>query len=303
MDTAKLVAVMLSHPDSTSITDWFLSKGPQVMVSLKDHAPLIGVTTSSGTGAEVTCVAVVSDNDHRKDGVLVACNLAIVDPKLTATAPPRVTANSGFDAMAHALEAYTAGPYEPMTGMGKDPMASVLAKEAVSLIVDNLEKCYDDGSDMEARIAMSKASNFAGIAFSSAGVSFGHCIAHEFGSAYGMPHGLACAYTVPVTVYENALMDKQVGLELAEMMRVEVSATDDQQTIANALRDKVIAMMKHCHMPHISDNGIPTREAAVGCAAGAIANHPEQFGNTVKPLTEERFAELIGMVYDIAESL
>ena len=305
LDTAKLVAVLLTNPGK--IEDYFLSlipvKGPEpIFATMHNHAPLIGVTTASGTGAEVTCVAVLARDDGNKDAAFSACDLAIVDPKLTVTAPPHVTANSGFDAMAHALEAYTTGAFDPVTGQGNDPFSKLLAIRAIEIITDNIFKVYDDGSDLEARTEMSKAANWAGIAFSNTGVSFGHCIAHEFGSSFHVPHGLACSWTVPATVYHNALWEKETGLAIAKAMRVDVTEKNTEQEIADALKAKAIAMLKYCHIPNISTRGF-TKEEAMDCYKKAIEGHPDQFANTIVPLTEEEFRDIIGEIYDYADAL
>ena len=297
MDTAKLVSVLMVNEGS--IEDYFLSKG--VFFTLKKHAPVIAITTASGTGAESTCVAVVSDNDHNKDGVMVACDKAIVDPGLTVTCPPGVTANSGLDAMAHAVEAISAGEYEPMTGMGADPFSTTIALEAVRLITENLEKAYDDGSNLDARIALSKASNFAGIAFASTGVNFGHAAGHEIGAVFGLPHGLACAYTLPLTTYKTAEFDPERGYALARAMGCEVSESDSPEAVGKAMQDKIVGIMKNCHIPPMSEKGI-TRESAMACAPDAI-RHNGFYTNTIRPIPEEEFAEYIGEMYDISETL
>lgn len=297
MDTAKLVSVLLDNPGS--IEEYFLSKG--VFFTLNKHTPVIAVTTASGTGAESTCVAVVSDNDHNKDGVICACNKAIVDPKLTITAPPHVTANSGLDALAHAVESYSAGALDPVTGTGNDPFSSVIALEAIKLIIDNLEKCYDDGSDIDARTALSKAANWAGIAFSNTGVHFGHSAGHEIGAVYGLPHGLACAWTLPLTVYKTAEFDKERGIKMAKAMGLDVSDADSAEAIGKAMQKKIVGIMRHCNIPTMSSKGI-TREAAAACAGDAI-KHNGFFTNTIKPISEEDFAEIIGEMFDISETL
>lgn len=297
LDTAKLVSVLVANPGS--IEDYFLSKG--VFFTLNQHAPVIAVTTASGTGAESTCVAVVSDNDHNKDGVICACNKAIVDPKLTVTAPPHVTANSGLDALAHAVESYSAGPLDPMTGTGNDPFSGVIALEAIKLICENLEKAYDDGSDLDARIALSKAANWAGIAFSNTGVHFGHSAGHEIGAVYGIPHGLACAWTLPLTTYKCAEFDKERGIKMAKAMGLDVSESDSAEAIGQAMQDKIVSIMKHCSIPSMSSKGI-TREGACACAGDAI-KHNGFYTNTLVPISEEEFAGIIGQMFDVSETL
>lgn len=297
MDNAKLVSVLLANDGP--IENYFLSKG--VFFTLKKHAPVIAVTTVSGTGSESTCVAVVSDNDHNKDGVICACDKAIVDPGLTLSAPPSITANSGFDALAHAVESYSAGPLDPVTGTGNDPFSSVIALEAIRLITENLEKCYDDGNDLDARIALSKASNWAGIAFSNTGVHFGHSAGHEIGAVYNLPHGLACTYTLPLTTLKTAEFDPERGKNMAIAMGLDVSENDTPECIGKAMQKKVVSMMRHCGIPKMSEKGIK-REDVVKLAHAAI-QHNGFYHNTIRPVSEEEFAEYIGEMFDISEQL
>lgn len=283
MDSAKVVSVLLVNPGKTS--DYFLTKG----VIVGKHAPVILVPTASGTGSEVTRVAVISDSNHAKDGVMVSASLAIVDPQLTVTAPPHVTAASGFDAMAHALESYTAA--------AGDPLSEIEAFEAMRLVSKYLVRAYENGADLKARTEMSKASNFAGLAFNNTGVHFGHAAGHEFGSVFHLPHGLACSYSLPVVAEFTARVSMPKALGIAKAWGVEISDADSAEETAKALREYILGMMHTCHLKSLKEQGV-TREQAVACAPGAIA-HNGFFYNTLAPISQEEMGELMGRMYDL----
>ena len=150
--------------------------------------------TTSGTGSETTVAAVITDSKTRRkaainDPVLIP-RYAILDPELTATLPPFITATTGMDALSHAVESYTNHMYNTKT-------EDILAKKAVQLIHDNLYKAYLDGSDMTARENMQIAALYAGRAFTRGCVGYVHAVGHTLGGLYGVPHGLAMAILLP----------------------------------------------------------------------------------------------------------
>ena len=220
LDTAKLCALLATHDGE--LLDYVnvpIGRGQQVPGPL---APLVAMPTTSGTGAEVTTVAVVDfPRLGTKTGVshrYLRPSLAIVDPSLTLSCPPGVTASVGVDALLHALEAYTVMPYEARPYLplaerppyqGANPISDVLAERAIELVGRHLRTAVSDGGDIEARAAMALASTLAGIAFSGAGVHVPHALAYPIASlrhdweppGYGgvafVPHGFAVAVTAP----------------------------------------------------------------------------------------------------------
>ena len=223
MDTAKIVSVLLKQ--GGKVADWAIAKQLEQYGAprMNDHVPSIMVPTSSGTGSEVTCVAVFSYLSHAKDGVLAGPSMAIVDPEMTVTCPPLNTVTSALDAFAHAAEAITAADV--------DPVSDQLALEAIRLIMGNLDTAYNDGTNIEARARLSMAANMAGIAFSNTGVYFGHCAGHEFGAVFHIGHGLACCYSVPVTLRWNAENNTERARKIAEAMGIEGYADLDPKTL------------------------------------------------------------------------
>ena len=155
--------------------------------------PLVVIPTTAGTGSEVTLVSVVYD---RENGVKVPFtdkfllpNLAVLDPEMTVSLPPHLTASTAMDALTHAIEAFV--------GLQSSPIPDALAAGAVELIFGNIVKACEDGKDLEARGALAIASNMAGIAFSHSMVGCVHAMAHTVGGMYRVPHGVANGILLP----------------------------------------------------------------------------------------------------------
>lgn len=161
--------------------------------------PLIAVPTTHGTGSEVTFWYVISDEKAKRkiDGgsPLMAARVALVDPELTLSLPPSLTAATGVDALTHAVEAYTGLPSEPLTDS--------LALTAIGLIGRSLRKAYADGADRPARYDVTLGSLLAGVAFGNSDVGAVHCISETLGGFYDIPHGVANAIYLPIVVEYN----------------------------------------------------------------------------------------------------
>ena len=167
---------------------------PQVEHALR----LIAIPTTAGTGSEVSPAAVVTVGDRKVtlvDYSLVP-DMAIVDPLLTLTMPKVVTADTGIDALTHALEAGVS--------IFASPYTDAFCMQAVNLILDALPKAYRDGSDLDARTAMANAATIAGLAFSNAFVGLNHALAHAVGARFGIAHGRANAIFLPHVLRYNA---------------------------------------------------------------------------------------------------
>ncbi len=177
MDSAKAIAVEASHPGSA--WDYLFYKTPQ-----PDHRtlPVVAVTTTSGTGSQVTQVAVVTNTEQRDKSALYNSllypRIAIVDPELMATAPAHLTASTGFDAFTHAFESFL--------HCGASPYTDLMALEAVRLVVKHLPAAVAHGDDLEAREALAWADTLAGLCIANAGVTLPHGIGMAIGGMY--PH-------------------------------------------------------------------------------------------------------------------
>ncbi len=186
MDAAKVIAVAAAN-----------NRAPEKLVGFfkgrKRPLPLFAVPTTAGTGSEATIASVISDNaTHAKSFVIDSRTVplaAALDPRLMESIPPAMTAATGMDALTHAIEAYMSTISTSETDR--------YAIEAIQLIFEFLPRAYQDGSDLEAREAMSIASYKAGKAFTKASVGYVHAISHQLGAYYGIPHGLGNAVVLP----------------------------------------------------------------------------------------------------------
>jgi len=190
IDTAKAAALLVSDGGEVADYDFTLAE-PRTIT--RRIAPLVALPTTAGTGSEVTFWAVITDESRRAKlglgGPLMAPHVALVDPELTYSLPPDITAYSGLDALTHAVEAYTA------TNAG--PLSDLLAMRAIRLVTESLRTAVDDRADVAARRSMMLASTLAGAAFTNSDVGAVHCLAEIIGGMYDLPHGLVCAMYLP----------------------------------------------------------------------------------------------------------
>lgn len=160
----------------------------------------IAIPTTSGTGSEVTSATVVTDNEEKIKYPIFDQRLipdeALLDAQFVISSPPKVTAYSGLDVLSHALEALVAKNQTTYTDS--------LAEKAIRYVLTYLEQCYINGDDLYAREKMHEASCLAGIAFNAAGLGITHAIAHQVGSQFKVPHGLANAMLLSHVISFNA---------------------------------------------------------------------------------------------------
>lgn len=205
--------------------------------------PLFVVPTTSGTGSEVTMVAVVSDTER---GVKVPFtsyflmpNAAVLDPRMTQTLPPHITAMTGMDAMTHAVEAYTC--------MAANPLSDAYATAAIRKISANLLKVLDTPKDADIRLELAQASTMAGIAFSNSMVGLVHALGHSLGAVCHLPHGLCMNLFLPYALeYNREVNGERIGELLLPLAGADVYAatpvgqrTDKAIQTIRALRDQL----------------------------------------------------------------
>jgi len=192
MDAGKIAWALYEHPEFALLP---LGKIVEELRSrmLRIKARYVAISTTSGTGSEVTPVAVVSDHDTdppSKPGLVslqLIPDIAIADPELTVSMPPEVTANTGFDALAHATECYVLG------GRAKNNLIESLALGAAKTIVEWLPRAVVEGKNIEVREKMHLAALQAGLAFANGGLGFIHTLSHPLGAIFRIPHGRALA--------------------------------------------------------------------------------------------------------------
>ena len=204
--------------------------------------PFIAVPTTAGTGSETTIAAVVTGADHHKYAINDLCLIprcAVLDPLLTVSLPPHTTAETGMDALTHAVEAYIGRLYPTR-------QTDAMAEEAVVAIFRTLEHACAHGDDVGARQALLTASYQAGVAFTRAGVGNVHAIAHTLGGLYGVDHGLANAVLLPVVLRDYGAAAHRRLARLAELVGL---SGDSEADRANAFIDAIFAMNARLGIP------------------------------------------------------
>ena len=212
MDCAKAICAKVAHPRRS------VAQLQGLLRVLKPIVPLIAVPTTAGTGSETTVAAVITDvKTHRKAAIndpFLIPKYAVLDPELTVGLPPHITAATGMDALAHAVEAYTNHTYNTK-------LENRLAKEAVKLIHDNVLIAYADGKNLEARQNMQRGAFYAGRAFTRGCVGYVHAVGHTLGGLYGVAHGLAMAVLLPHVMKAFGASAHKRLAELADICGIE----------------------------------------------------------------------------------
>lgn len=192
LDIGKLTAILLNNDGS--VRDFF---GTDLIP--RPGVPTVMLPTTSGTGSEVTPIAVLSDEGEKlKKGVVsphLFAKTAILDPVLTVGCPPSVTAASGMDALIHGIESYTS--------IHASRFTEFLAYKAVETIAGSLRTAYANGSDLEGRTRMMEGSLWAGMAFANSGVAAVHAFAYPLGAEFHVPHGVSNTVMLPYVMRYN----------------------------------------------------------------------------------------------------
>lgn len=211
IDAAKAMWIFYEYPDFTfkeAIVPFGLPK-------LRKKAKFIAIASTSGTATEVTAFSVITDYAAKIKYPLADFNItpdiAIVDPDLAETMPPKLVAHTGMDAMTHAMEAYVSTIADNFT----DP----LALKAIEMVRDNIKKSYE--GDKHARAEMHDAQCLAGMAFSNVSLGIVHSMAHKIGGVFHVPHGCANAIMLPSVIEFNAAVCEERYSKIAKMLNLE----------------------------------------------------------------------------------
>jgi len=220
--------------------------------------PKILIPTTAGTGSEVTRVFVITDEaSHVKKAVFssyVLSDVAIVDPMMTLSMPPKVTADTGVDALVHAIETYVA--------FTATPFSDLLAIEAIALIAENLTKAFAKGQNVEARYNMSLAATISGLAFGSGGLGAVHSLSNPLGIEFHLTHGRTNAIMLPHVMSFNLIGNPTRFAEIAEAMGEEVEGLSPMEAAPLAV-EAVKELLSHLKIPiqlrdyDISEKDIP----------------------------------------------
>jgi alcohol dehydrogenase class IV len=225
----------------------------QEPAGLAPATPLVAVPTTAGTGTETNGFAVIDDHAARRKRYVghpsALPRFAVLDPALSTTAPPRVTAACGIDVLAHAIESLQA-----RTG---NAYSAALGLEAVRLVVAHLPKVVSNPDDRASRSAMLLAAHLAGLAFATTGLGTAHAIGHALSARYGTPHGVALAAVLPLVVRLNASERPDETARIAEAAGVApervpdaVAALQQRSGLHPPLRELGVA---HDELPALAD--------------------------------------------------
>ena len=279
IDCAKGVGARVAYPKKS------LNRLAGVMRVLRRIPTLIAVPTTAGTGSEVTLAAVITDDEtHHKYAVMsfpLIPHYAVLDPVLTFTLPPHLTATTGMDALTHAVEAYI--------GRSTTKKTRRLALEATALIFGSIKAAYADGQNREARENMLRASYLAGVSFSMSYVGYVHAIAHSIGGRYGVAHGLANAVIMP---YVLEAYGKSAHKKLHRLAVAAGVATEADSHAEGA--EKFIAAIRAMN----ADMGIPeTIPEVLGEDIPVLAAHAAKEGNPLYPVPKLMNADELMPIY------
>lgn len=250
MDCAKAVGARAVKPNQP------LSKMKGILKVHKKLPLLFAIPTTAGTGSETTLAAVITDAETRhkyaiNDFPLIP-RYAVLDPKVTASLPPAITAATGMDALTHAVEAFIGNSTTYATR--KDALL------ATRLIFENIDTVYENGSDIDARRNMLHASFYAGCAFTKSYVGYVHAIAHSLGGEYNVPHGLANAVILPLVLetYGGKINRKLHKLAVAARLADKDTPSDEAAAaFIQAVKDMKKRFQIGNTIPEIQDVDIP----------------------------------------------
>jgi alcohol dehydrogenase class IV len=268
MDVAKLVAFLSRSAQSLpEIYGIGLAQGARL--------PLIQVTTTAGTGSEVTPIAIVTTGEHEKKGVIapqLLPDIALLDAELTTGLPPRVTAMTGIDAMVHAIEAYT-------TRLKKNPISDILARQGLKLLFENIREAVENGSDLEARSQMLVGAMLTGQAFANAPVGAVHALAYPIGGQYHVPHGLSNALLLPHVMRFNLPVASREYAELARELFKDVGSLTDLAAgamLISALEQLMVDVKLETHLSQvgIEEQALPRLAEAAMLQTRLLGNNP-----------------------------
>ena len=285
MDCAKLIGARVSNPNKNIV-------GMKGLMKINKKLPLlIAVPTTAGTGSETTVAAVITDDStHQKFAIndfKLIPQYALLDANLTIGLGKFTTATTGMDALTHAVEAYI--------GRSTTKKTRQASLEAIELIFQNLEKTYNDGTNIEARKNMLKASYLAGVAFTRSYVGYVHAVAHSLGGKYNVPHGYANAIILPIVL-------KQYGTKIHKKLEkiAKYVGIAGQKDIARVAAQKFISWIEELnqkfeipeHISELRERDIPELAKMADKEANPLYPVPVLFDKTELENVYQRLLEL-----------
>lgn len=254
IDTAKAVNANCFNPGT--LKDHAINvNGLQVLGFEKPLKPLFALPTTAGTGSEVSPSAIVTDNNLKLKLSVMSPDLqptmSLIDPALTTGLPPHITASTGLDAFAHAVEGLMGG----LALFTPSPMRDSFALTAIELVLKSLIPAIEDGKDMKARSDMSYAA-FLSILGANGGLSLGHTIGHAMGEVCSIHnHGFLCASIIPYNVEFMAEFIPEKIVKLANMLKVDTDGKSTAET-GTAVKLAIKDFYRKCGLPSLKDLGL-----------------------------------------------
>jgi len=300
MDLAKVASVVLTHGgDVRDYYGQFLVPGPGI--------PVITVPTTGGTGAEVTCISVVFDEEQgMKVGVAsphLEAYAAIVDPELTLTCPPGLTAASGADALSHLIESFTGRAKNPDADQlattlyaGKNLLADVYARNGLALLNDSLPAVAADPTNLDARSNTLFGAYCAGMAINTAGTAGAHAIQSPIGNLTHTPHGFGISALLPYVMRYNLPTRVPEFAEIGRILGV-ANASDPAETQARAAIERIEAILETLGAP-LDLRTLGLQPADFGFVAKQTMLATRLTANNPRELTVESVTSILERGYD-----
>ena len=243
--------------DTSKGVNILVSEGGDDLLAYSGHGclkrplkPLFVIPTTAGTGSEVTSVAVISDIENgRKVGFsshFLFPDVAILDPRMTQSLPPHITAMTAMDALTHACEA--------AIGLAKNPISDAYAHGAIKKISQHLMSVMDNPGDLDGRMELAQAATMAGIAFSNSMVGVIHALGHSVGAICHLPHGMCMSIFLPYALEYNL---ETCGEEIADLLLplagaerfAQVPEQQRAETSISVIREIRDQLYQHCQLP------------------------------------------------------
>ncbi len=283
LDAGKAISAMVTNEGSVADYQEIEGKGRKFQYK---PIPFIAIPTTSGTGSEATKNAVITNTKFSlkksiRDPMLIP-EVALVDPELTLSLPPRITAVCGGDALTQCIESYL--------GKKSQEITDALALHAIGLIGKNLVKAVKDGKNLEARKNMAMAALLSGLCLSNSGLGAAHALSHPLGVYYKIPHGLSCAVLLPYVMEHNLPVVTKKLAKIAQSLGVNLSLLSETEAAQKAV-EKIKEVLSQAGIKsNLSEWGIKEEnfpQLIKGAKGGSLNNNPRDTSD----------GDLIGLLY------
>ena len=288
MDTGKCVSLMIANGGLTAqwLNNFFAPQKPGI--------PLICIPTTSGTGAEVSPGGVITDTAHSTKGIVAGAGcvpaFAIVDGELCVGVPPRTTASTAFDVLAHAIDGIVA--------IGTSGVNQAVCVQAISLFLDNLYECVYNGSNADARHNMHVAANLGGISLANAAGSGSHAFGHALGAMFHIQHGICVGIFTPACLEWYAKIIPDEVLMCANALRIKYRPEDSIEEVAAKTARFLVGLMKSVDLPLIKEC-VPDKEECYKIIPVAVRD--TQAMNLPRMIMEREAKWIIDKAYSYCE--